>query len=225
MSIFKHDVMIPRVLFEQYHHLGMSETELIMIMKIIDLSKESSLPSFETISNAMSIDKAQVMLILQNLISKDFIKIDVKKYDALHFEERFDLSPLEHHLAVLTESQSKSQDVKANKASFKEVFERFEATFARPLTPIEIETISHWIDTDQHSAPLIITALNEASSHNKLSIKYIDRILLNWKKRNVKTIDESKVVSNEYKPSKTLSKTIPDIPVFDWVNGENPYDK
>ncbi|WP_414043050.1 DnaD domain protein [Macrococcus animalis] len=225
MSIFKQDVIIPRVLFNHYHQLGMSETELIMIMKIIELSNESSLPSFETISHAMSIDKAQVMLILQNLISKDFIKIDVKKYDELHFEERFDLSPLEARLSGLSEEQDKSKNMSAQQASFKEVFERFEVTFARPLTPIEIETITHWIDTDKHSAPLILTALNEASSHNKLSIKYIDRILLNWKKRNVKTIDESKVISNEYKPSKTLSKTVPDIPVFDWVNGENPYDK
>lgn len=225
MSIFKQDIIIPRVLFEQYHQLGMSETELIMIMKIIELSNESSLPSFDAISNAMSIDKSQVMLILQNLISKDFIKIDVKKFDDVSFEERYDLSPLESQLSRLQEVQEKNNDVNVRQTNFKEIFERFETTFARPLTPIEIETISHWIDTDQHSAPLIITALNEASSHNKLSIKYIDRILLNWKKRNVKTIDESKIVSNEYKPSKTLSKTVPDIPVFDWVNGENPYDK
>lgn len=225
MSIFKQDVIIPRVLFEQYHQLGMSETELIMIMKIIELSNESSLPSFETISNAMSVDKSQVMLILQNLISKDFIKIDVKKYDDVSFEERYDITPLESQILRLQEEQEKINDVNVRQTSFKEIFERFEATFARPLTPIEIETISHWIDTDQHSAPLIITALNEASSHNKLSIKYIDRILLNWKKRNVKTIDESKIVSNEYKPSKMMSKTVPDIPVFDWVNGENPYDK
>lgn len=225
MSIFKQDIIIPRVLFEQYHQLGMSETELIMIMKIIELSNESSLPSFDAISNAMSIDKSQVMLILQNLISKDFIKIDVKKFDDVSFEERYDLSPLESQLSRLQEVQEKNNDVNVRQTNFKEIFERFETTFARPLTPIEIETISHWIDTDQHSAPLIITALNEASSHNKLSIKYIDRILLNWKKRNVKTIDESKIVSNEYKSSKTLSKTVPDIPVFDWVNGENPYDK
>ncbi|MCU7556739.1 DnaD domain protein [Macrococcus capreoli] len=225
MSIFTKDIMIPRILFEHYYQIGMSETELILIMKIIELSEKNSLPSFETISNAMSIDKSQVMIILQNLISKDFIKINVKKYDEQHFEERYDLSPLEQRLMQLKDEAMKTTNIQTQQASFKEVFERFEVTFGRPLTPIEIETITHWIDTDHHSAPLIITALNEASSHNKLSIKYIDRILLNWKKRNVKTIDESKAISDTFKPTKTLTKTIPEIPVFDWVNGENPYDQ
>ncbi|MCE4957049.1 DnaD domain protein [Macrococcoides caseolyticum] len=225
MSIFKTDVMIPRLLFEHYHLIGMSETELVLIIKILELSENNSLPSFEIISNAMSIDKSQVMLILQNLISKDFIKIDVKKYDEAHFEERYDLSPLEHRLLQLKHEHKKHAQEHDQKMNFKAVFERFEAAFARPLTPIEIETISHWIDTDHHSATLIIAALNEASSHNKLSIKYIDRILLNWKKRNVKTIEESKIISDQFKTTKTMTKKIPDIPIFDWVNGENPYDK
>ncbi|WP_414053691.1 DnaD domain-containing protein [Macrococcus equi] len=225
MSIFNKEVVIPRVLFENYHLIGMSETELMMIMKIIELSVSDNLPSFDVISDAMSIDKAQVMLVLQNLISKDFIKIDVKKYDEHHFEERFDLTPLENHLSQAISERRKKVELKEEQNDFKAIFERFEAAFARPLTPLEIETISNWIDTDKHSASIIIAALNEAASHNKLSIKYIDRILLNWKKRNVKTIEESKIISNEYKPVKTMSKSVPDIPVFDWVNGENPYDK
>lgn len=223
MKLFDRDIIIPKILFDHYHHLGMSETELIMILKIIHLSDHQSLPSFEMIAEQMSIDKAQVMLLLQNLISKDFIKIDVKKFDDEHFEERFDFEPLEKRLLQLNDD--KKRNSQTNQSDFKQVFERFEATFGRPLTPLELEIISNWMDTDHHSASLIITALNEAAAHNKLSIKYIDRILLNWKKRNVKTIEESKVISDKYQPEKTLSKKIPDIPVFDWVNGENPYDK
>jgi DnaD/phage-associated family protein len=43
-------------------------------------------------------------------------------------------------------------------------------------------------NVDQHDYTLIRAALDEAYSHDKLSFKYVDRILLNWKKNNVTTM-------------------------------------
>ncbi len=96
--------------------------------------------------------------------------------------------------------------------------------FARPISPYEIETLNQWIDVDKHDFTLIRAALDEAYSHDKLSFKYVDRILLNWKKNNVTTTEESKKIREQFnKPS--MTHTVNHIPKFDWLNGEKLDDK
>ncbi|UOB19642.1 DnaD domain protein [Macrococcus armenti] len=224
MSLFRKPIIIPSDLFLYYHRINMSETELIVILKIVELSESQQLPSFEVLADHMSINQSEIMLIIQNLISKDILKVTVEKDSHAQFNEIYDLSPLEAKIEAYKSKLMYEKKIKKDDLNFEKVFERFELTFARPMTPLEIETISHWIDKDHHSIELINEALNEAAAHNKLSIKYIDRILLNWKKKNVKTVVDSKTVSQHFK-NKSLVKEIPDIPVFDWVNGESPYDK
>lgn len=224
VELFEKPVIIPHQLFKYYPLLNITETELIVILKIIELSDDQQLPSFEMLAEQMSINQNEIMLIIQNLISKELLNITVVKDNHAQFNEIFDFSSLEEQLDQLLKKQAKVADQHNNQLNFEKVFERFETTFGRPLTPLEIQTINHWLDKDHHHLDLINEALNEASAHNKLSIKYIDRILLNWKKKNVKSVVDSKEVSKQFK-QKNLVKQVPDIPVFDWVNGESPYDK
>ncbi len=83
-------------------------------------------------------------------------------------------------------------DEEKSEVDFNTLFQQIEQAFARPLSPFEMETLNQWLDVDKHDLSVIQAALDEATSQNKLSFKYMDRILLNWKKNNVKTIEDSK---------------------------------
>lgn len=128
-------------------------------------------------------------------------------------------------LALIKNEVMQQGTVEDQNLQFKKLFQEFESTFGRPLTPLEVQTLNHWIDTDKHSNELIMSALNEAHSLDKLSIKYIDRILLNWKKKNITTVESSKEESEKFNQTKKVKQNVNLIPTFDWVNGENPYDK
>ena len=108
--------------------------------------------------------------------------------------------------------------------AFNTLFQQIEQAFGRPLSPYEMETLNQWIDVDQHDLTVIQAALDEAMSQDKLNFKYLDRILLNWKKHNVKTIEDSKQISRQYNQPK-MKQTVKDIPKFDWLNGGTPNDK
>ncbi|UTI86294.1 hypothetical protein NIT60_12930 [Mammaliicoccus sciuri] len=53
----------------------------------------------------------------------------------------------------------------------------------------------------------------------------MDRILLNWKKKHITTVESSKEESEKFNQTKKVKQNVNLIPTFDWVNGENPYDK
>lgn len=224
MELFNQHIVYPKQLIMNYAALGMNETELVIILQLINrLQMSSEMPSFETLSQSTTLTEQQVAMTIQGLIQKDLLTVHVN-HQSPPYGETFSLQQIEQRLVETNEENTDIHE-EVRQLNFNELFERFEVQFGRPLTPIEMQTLTQWMDTDHHSPELINAALDEAAAHNKFSFKYIDRILLNWKKRNVQTIDESKKVSENYKTAKQMTKTIESFPVFDWVNGENPYDK
>ena len=52
------------------------------------------------------------------------------------------------------------------------LFTIFEKEFGRPLSPMELETISGWVDADRYPDELILLALKEAVFAGKLHFRY-----------------------------------------------------
>lgn len=78
-----------------------------------------------------------------------------------------------------TGERSSKQQVQAEKS----LYALFEDEFGRPLSPLEGETLSIWMDQDHHDAEMIRLALREAVLSGKLNFRYIDRILFEWKRK------------------------------------------
>lgn len=88
------------------------------------------------------------------------------------------------------------------------IFEYIEKNLGRVLSPIEFEIISSW-DYDNE---IIKLAVKEAILHNAKTIKYIDRIIFNWKQNKVETIEDATKYldefSNKYKNTKEEKEVV-----------------
>ena len=99
----------------------------------------------------------------------------------------------------LLQSKEQQQHTTANKLDEAKIFQLFEQELGRLLSPMEIETIGMWMDLDQHSPEIIKAALKEAVLADKVNLRYIDRILIEWKKRNIKTLAQIEKHSEQYR--------------------------
>src|SRR5690606_7359606 len=104
--------------------------------------------------------------------------------------EKFSIYPLWERILDHLEMKTMSNNQVVQKNEEGEIFSIFEQEFGRLLSPMEIETISMWLDTDNHSPALIKAALKEAVLAGKISLRYIDRILFEWKKKNITSIKQ-----------------------------------
>ncbi|WP_040951135.1 DnaD domain-containing protein, partial [Gorillibacterium massiliense] len=75
----------------------------------------------------------------------------------------------------------------------------FEKEFSRPLTPMELETITGWLDQDGYREELILAALKEAVFAGKLHFRYIDRILLEWQRNRILSAEQAKAHSQKFR--------------------------
>src|SRR5690625_464072 len=78
------------------------------------------------------------------------------------------------------------------------IFILFEQEFGRPLSPFEIETITVWLDEDLIQPSLIKAGLRESVLMGKLNFRYIDRILREWQKKGIKSVEEAREEVNRF---------------------------
>ncbi|PTK60698.1 DNA replication protein DnaD [Staphylococcus nepalensis] len=218
-------VVIRKELLDHYNELGINERELVILIKLIYASETTNKqPPIESLQRGTSLDSRETTSIIQSLIQHDLLELNVNKDEEGKFTEYMNLDQFYNKLSDIIDQINVDKSHKQSELEFNTLFQKIEQAFGRPLSPYEIETLNQWLDVDKHELNIIQAALDEAQSQNKLNFKYIDRILLNWKKNNVKTIEDSKKISRQFNQPK-MKHTIKKVPKFDWLNEENQDDK
>lgn len=101
------------------------------------------------------------------------------------------------------------------------IFQKIEHYFARPFSPMEIQTIQDWLS--RYHPDLIECALNEAATRNIRNIRYIDKILLNWENAGIKDPKAAIEMSARFRQNytshqvDTKARTSPKVPFYNWL--------
>lgn len=184
---------IPEKLITSYKHLKLNEQEVMVLIQIYYfMQKGNDFPLPKDIVHHMTIDEQACTETLRNLLQKNVLKIKELKNNEGLFSEAYSLEPL---FEMLYHNYQPPQD----KDDFGTIFVLFEQELARPLSPFEIEMINVWIDEDEIKPTLIKAALREAVLMRKLNFKYIDRILREWKKKGIHSVEQARDEAQKFR--------------------------
>ncbi|MGQ2282919.1 DnaD domain-containing protein [Apilactobacillus kunkeei] len=225
---------ISNYLLNNYSKLGMTSDQLVIYLQIkrnIDIG--NYFPDIQEITKATGFSNAKAYQVLHELVENKLMRIKTlsnakgQAFDVYDFSLMYEkLSELDQETAegetlnVSFEGNSTSNEI--TESDRKKVFNSIESEFGRPLSPIEIETINQWISDDEYDPHMIKLALRESVLNQVYSLKYMDRILVNWEKANIKTPAdvERNRRSHEQKFNKSSkfsdkgTQNKPDIPLF-----------
>lgn len=206
------EVAIPHLLLKHYRRMKLSELEVMLLIHLIAFleNEKKEFPTLEELQSRMTASPEAAIAALQKLLKDNFVAID-EEIDALSGiqYERYNLNPLYEKLAACCLEEHASEWTRASSqgkagagAQGKDIFSIFEKEFARPLTPMELESISGWLDRDQYREELILAALKEAVFAGKVHFRYIDRILLEWSRNRVSTVEQAKEYAQRFRGSR-----------------------
>lgn len=201
-------IVVPRILFNNYRKLNITEEELIIIMLIITFGNKIEYNP-DIFVKELNIDRHKVMGIISNLMEKNILSLEVVK-NGRKTEEYISLSLLYDKLLNIVKDVS-LDEVKIDNS----IFSIFENELGRLLSPMELEQIKEWVSTYKNDE-LIIAALKEAVLNGVSNFRYIDAILNEWNKRGYRSKDDIIKDRNNYRKKKDS------IEVFDtdWLNDE-----
>ncbi len=219
------NVNISQLFFHHYKSLDIKDLDAMLIMHMTAFQSAGiHFPTPSDFSDRMNLTENEVSMILQRLMQRGFLEITQGKDSTGVLFETFSIQPLWDRLVdhiALASNKSEKEDKKKAEG---EIFSLFEQEFGRFLSPMECESIAMWFDEDGHPVEIIRAALKEAVIAQKLSLRYIDRILFEWKKKNVKTLAD---VEKQTKSFRTIgirpgqqqqkSVSVKSAPLYNWL--------
>ena len=218
--IYSGSTSVPNALLQNHRKLQLTADECLLIAWLMQRHPEESFViDVRATCIQFGIDERQLFSIIQHLMDRQVLEIkqreakDGKKVDYYSFK------PLLRQLEVLFKQSSFSVEKMSQKDV--NVLALIEQEFNRQLSGFEIEMISGWIHKDKYPQELIVAALKEAILNQAHNVKYIDRILLAWKNKGIKSAQQlaasetrTKNAQVEVKPNETANQS---VPLVNWV--------
>lgn len=201
-------IPIPQLFFQFYKELNIKDEEALIVMHLLAFHMEGyDFPTPNDLKNRLTMPENELTSRLQRLMQKGFLEItrDVDTGGKLY--EKYSVYPLWERIVQMIEMKEQQKSTTTLQQEEGEIFRLFEEEMGRLLSPLELEKIGCWLDEDKHSPTLIKEALKEAVFAGKLSIRYIDRILLEWKKKNITTPQAAQKQSEQFREKQTFSRT------------------
>lgn len=195
---------IPKLLVNNFRSMNLSAQQTLLLVYLIN---NDNLFNPKKISEDLSWSLNEILEEINDLTGKGLLTIDVVKNNSIH-EEYINLSNLYSKLAFLIVND------KSKQVDNKNLFDNFEVEFGRTLSPMEYEIINSWKDNG-FSDELIFCALKESIFNGVSNLRYIDKILYEWRKKGYVTRADVEKGKKAFKKKDTPNKEVFE---YDWLN-------
>ena len=204
---------IPSSVFRNMGKLGITGDEVLVLIFIINMGPRV-LYDPEMISKGTGINRIRVLEVINGLISKGILAIVVKKNGSSKKMEEFISTDLfyEKMRGVLLGGTNRANGKREEQT---DLFSMFEKEFGRTLSSMEYEIIRGWVSDDMPS-DLVREALREATYNGVSNLRYIEKIILDWKKRGYKNVKDIERARERYKKKNGNG----DVFDYNWLDDE-----
>ena len=199
------NIVIPIYILKCFKKLNLTMDEFVFLMYLYNKQDKVDFNP-EKIALDLNMDIMEVMGYVSVLTDKGYITLDVIKGVSNILEEVINLDNFYEKISMfLIDNSLKEVDENQD-----EILKYIEKQLGRPLSSIEIETVNSWKENNLDDS-LIKEALRIALNDGVYKLKYIDKILFDFKSRGYQSVSDIKK-----EPVKEELETAENVEIFDW---------
>lgn len=203
--------------------LTMLEKVIFLEIDSLDVSEEGCYASNEYLSKFCNCTETKVSKAVAKLVKLNYLKII--KFDGRKRFLKSNINFVQGRVEKMSRQTLTKLKADFNKSQDINIYNKIEDIYNNNiydyleengfmLSPIHYEVVQKWKDDD-----LTRFAIKKAVLNNKYNISYIEKILYNWKKNNITTVqqaiqqdEEFRKRANEYYKNKYKTKEQKDVP-------------
>lgn len=200
--IKSNNLIIPMYVIKECSKFDLTLDEFVLLIYLYNHNNMIYDP--ELLSNELGITIENILVGIDSLANKGLINLDVSKTINGLLEEKINLDNFYEKISLSIMSMLTEEEV-----SDDNLFSIIEKEFNRKLKPMEQERIIS-LQKD-YSDELIKEAVKEVGNDD---IRYIDKLLFEWKRQGVKNLDDIKNL-------KEVSKEPVEVYNYNWLDDDN----
>ncbi len=208
----ENNIVIPMYLYKMFPKLEIN-LETFLFLMYLNGKGQFIIFDIKRLSEEFFCDIKKVMEYISTLQDKKLIELKVVKNDKNIIEEYISLD-----LFYEKVSMNIIEELNNEKEDTTNIFEILESELGKQLSPIEYEIVKAWKNSN-YSDEIIKEAIKEAVYNGVANLRYIDKILYEWAKKNIKTKEDVEKNKRQFR-EKEKSKKV-DVFDYDWMEDGN----
>lgn len=210
IDIFRNgNMVIPLFLLKNYSKWNLKLEEFVFLMYLYNLGNHFLFNPVQ-FGESLNIALEDVMNYIDILTQKGFIRVEVLEGEKGLKEEVVLLDDFYQKIELLT-----IEEVTEVNTNNSDIFSMIEKEFGRTLSPIEYEIIKAWLDNNIQEG-VIKEALKEATYNGVSNLRYIDKILYEWGKAGIQSVEDVELMRKKGKRKKDEKDDNIDMDIVDW---------
>lgn len=169
---------IPRYVLTHAKDFNLDINALILLIYFLN-QKNKDVFDYKKIIKDLNFSEKELFDSISLLKDKKLISIQMEKNDSGVLEERLDTSLFYDIILSKFINESDEEEENSN------LYDSFEREFGRTLSPMEYDIINSWLEAKIDKG-LIIEALKETVFNGVSNLRYVDKILFEWNKKEIK---------------------------------------
>ena len=210
----KRSFNVPLYLFQIKDKIKLDMDEFIFLIYLTNLG-DKILFDISSFSNDLNISIPELLTYIDDLTEKKYISVDVIKNDKNIMEEYITLDLFYDKVTSILLDDINNTD---NKEEEENIYDFIQKEFARPITPIESEYVDAWLEAG-NSEEIVKEAVKEAILNGAPNFRYIDKVLYEWQKKNIKNVDDVENNRKNFKKNQEKKEKL-DLFEYDWFEDE-----
>lgn len=202
------------LLLETYRELGLTEEQVIvLLMTDFCITQGDRLVTADLLSLKMSMDYKKIDQTLAELMNKGLINLITEDDNktSTSIESLKELL-VDGYVRAFIKDKTKSPTSESTNDNLISIFEK---EFGRPLSYLEIQTIKQW-NEEGYQEQTILNALKTAISSKVKNIRYIDKILLEWRQQEEREQEGYTTITEKWR--KDIEESMKKIADINWVD-------
>lgn len=179
--------------------------DLILLIYLLN-GKDNEIFNCKKILDDLDFNEKELFDSISTLKEKKLLSIEMQKNESGILDEVINVKSF-YEIMISNLINNNVGDDNKN-----DIFDIFESEFGRTLSPMEYDIINNWLES-KIPKDLIIKALKEAVYNGVGNLRYIDKILYEWNKKGIKSINDL-----EDKNKKEDSNKDNIYYEYDWLN-------
>ena len=208
----ENNIVIPMYLYKMFPKLEIN-LETFLFLMYLNGKGQFIIFDIKRLSEEFFCDIKKVMEYISTLQDKKLIELKVVKNDKNIIEEYISLD-----LFYEKVSMNIIEELNNEKEDTTNIFEILESELGKQLSPIEYEIVKAWKNSN-YSDEIIKEAIKEAVYNGVANLRYIDKILYEWAKKNIKTKEDVEKNKRQFREKEKSKKVA--VFDYDWMEDGN----
>lgn len=208
----ENNIVIPMYLYKMFPKLEIN-LETFLFLMYLNGKGQFLIFDIKRLSEEFCCDIKKVMEYISILQDKKLIELKVVKNDKNIIEEYISLDLFYEKVSI-----NIIEEINNEKEDTTNIFEILESELGKQLSPIEYEIVKAWKNSN-YSDEVIKEAIKEAVYNGVANLRYIDKILYEWAKKNIKTKEDVEKNKKQFREKEKNKKV--DVFDYDWMEDGN----